>query len=49
MDIERKIIYWIKSAENDLEAADILFVNKKYLQMSFYCYLTIEKYLKVYH
>lgn len=49
MDIDRKVMYWIKSAESDFEASTALFNNASYLQMAFFCHLAVEKYLKAYH
>lgn len=49
MDIKEKVRYWLNSAESDLDASQALFNNKNYLQMSFFCHLTIEKSLKAYH
>lgn len=49
MNLNEKINYWIKSAESDLSAAELLFNNEKYLHMSFFCHLMVEKYLKAYH
>ena len=47
--IQKKIEYWIKSADSDLSASEALFNNGNYLQMSFFCHLVVEKYLKAYH
>ncbi|MBI5418224.1 HEPN domain-containing protein [Candidatus Poribacteria bacterium] len=49
MDTNQKIEYWIDNAKSDLEAAEILFNNNKFLQSLFYCHLTIEKILKAYY
>lgn len=43
MDKEKYIKYWIEGAESDLNSAEILINNKKYLHGLFFCHLTIEK------
>lgn len=49
MEIKGKIDYWINLAVDDLDSAEIMLKNKKYLQSGFYCHQTIEKILKAYY
>ncbi len=49
MEIKGIIDYWINLAEDDLDSAEIMLKNKKYLQSGFYCHQTIEKILKAYY
>jgi HEPN domain-containing protein len=46
--LEKKehISYWIEQAEDDWEAVDALYQNKKYLQALFFAHLVIEKLCK---
>jgi len=46
IDIDKQIKYWQAGAESDLETAEILIVNKKYVQGLFFCHLCIEKIIK---
>ncbi|MBI5746475.1 MAG: HEPN domain-containing protein [Nitrospirae bacterium] len=47
MATEQQIIeYWSMASKQDLEAAEILFENKKYHHALFFCHLSIEKTLK---
>ena len=47
MATEQQIIeYWSTASKQDLEAAEILFENKKYHHALFFCHLSIEKILK---
>lgn len=46
INIEKQIAYWISSAESDLDSAEILIANRKYLQGLFFCHLAIQKALK---
>ena len=46
MDIEKQVEYWIRTAEDDLDTADILISKNKVLQGLFFCHLTIEKSIK---
>ena len=46
INIKKQIDYWKNSAESDLETAEILISNKKYIQGLFFCHLCIEKILK---
>ncbi len=46
MDIRRQIEYWINTATDDLQTAELLIENKKILQGLFFCHLCIEKAIK---
>ena len=46
IDINKQIEYWIKSAEDDLEAVKYLVDNNKTLQAMFFCHLAVEKTIK---
>ncbi|MCK5057794.1 MAG: HEPN domain-containing protein [Candidatus Aminicenantes bacterium] len=46
MDIEKKIEYWKKSAEHDLDTAESLFKAKKFDWALFLGHLVLEKMLK---
>lgn len=46
MNLEKQIEYWKIGAESDIETAEILIENGKYLHGLFFCHLTIEKILK---
>ena len=46
MDKAKQLKYWIEGAESDINSAEILVSNKKYLHGLFFCHLTIEKTLK---
>ena len=46
MDINKQIEYWINSASEDLESAELLITNKKILHGLFLCHLCIEKSIK---
>lgn len=48
-DIEKQQSYWINSAIDDIETADILFEKKKYKESLFFCHLCIEKALKAHY
>lgn len=45
-DKEKQISYWIKTAIDDLESIEFLFVGKKYVQALFFAHLALEKILK---
>ncbi len=45
-NIEKQIDYWKSGADNDLETAEILIQNKKFVQGLFFCHLCIEKITK---
>src|SRR3989304_586241 len=46
LNIDKQIRYWISNADSDIETAEILIKNKKYLHGLFWCHLTIEKAIK---
>jgi len=46
MDTTRQIEYWINTATDDIQTAELLIENKKILQGLFFCHLCIEKTLK---
>ncbi|MCL1807731.1 MAG: HEPN domain-containing protein [Oscillospiraceae bacterium] len=41
-----KADYWFNLCDEDLEVAKVLLSANKYLQMGFFCHLTVEKALK---
>lgn len=45
-DIDKNIKYWIKSSEQDFQAAHQLAKSRHYPQCLFFCHLSIEKFLK---
>ena len=48
MEVQEHIDYWLKSAEHDLETAELLFENKHFDWCLFLGHLTIEKILKAF-
>lgn len=46
INIEKQIEYWKSGADNDLDTAEILIQNKKFVQGLFFCHLCIEKITK---
>jgi len=46
MDIKKQIEYWINTADDDLDTAELLINNKKILFGLFLCHLCIEKGIK---
>ena len=46
INIEKQIEYWKSGAVSDLETAEILIQNKKFVQGLFFCHLCIEKITK---
>jgi len=46
MNKQEHIEYWLKTADDDWEAALSLFESKKYIQSLFFAHLTLEKYCK---
>ena len=44
--IGKQIEYWINSAKSDLDTAEILIRESRYVQGLFFCHLVIEKALK---
>ena len=49
INLEKQIEQWKSSAFSDLETAEILIENGKFLHGLFFCHLTIEKSLKAYY
>ena len=45
-DKEKYINYWALSAKDDLDAVDVLFSGRKYLQALFFTHLSLEKVMK---
>lgn len=48
MNVEDHVTYWLDSAENDLGAAEQLFLSAKYDWCLFVSHLVVEKTLKAY-
>jgi HEPN domain-containing protein len=48
MNVEDHVNYWLKSADNDLSAAESLFLSAKYDWCLFIAHLVVEKTLKAY-
>lgn len=47
MNVKKQIQYWLKTAENDLETAQLIFdAGKNYHHCLFFCHLVLEKGLK---
>ena len=46
INVDKQIQYWVKGADSNLETAEILIANKKFLEGLFFCHLTIEKIIK---
>ncbi len=46
MDIKKQIEYWKNGAINDIDTAELLINNGKYLHGLFFCHLVIEKIIK---
>jgi len=46
INVKKQMAYWINSAETDLETAELLIQNNKYLPGLFFCHLVIEKAIK---
>ena len=46
MDVQQYIDYWRQSSQDDLEAAEALFNNRKFSQALFFTHLSVEKILK---
>jgi len=44
--MNKKVVYWLDLADDDLGAAKALLKSKHYLHMGFFCHLVIEKSLK---
>jgi HEPN domain-containing protein len=45
-DKQKHANYWAATAKDDLDAVDVLFLGKKYLQSLFFTHLSLEKMLK---
>ena len=45
-NIGKQIEYWINSAKSDLDTAELLIRESRYVHGLFFCHLTIEKALK---
>ena len=48
INTDKQIEYWIEGAKNDLDAAELLIKNEKYLHGLFFCHLAIEKATKAF-
>jgi len=46
INVNKQMEYWINSTEIDLETAELLIQNNKYLPGLFFCHLVIEKAIK---
>lgn len=46
IDFEKQIVYWIRSAVDDLETAKIPIEKNRLLHGLFFCHLVIEKAIK---
>lgn len=46
LSVEKQIEYWKSGAESNMETAEILIKNNKYVEGLFFCHLSIEKMLK---
>jgi HEPN domain-containing protein len=46
IDFNKQIEYWLTGAINDIDTAEILIANKKFVHGLFFCHLSIEKILK---
>jgi HEPN domain-containing protein len=46
MDVNKQIDYWITTADDDLNSAELLVNGGKYLHGLFFCHLCIEKAIK---
>lgn len=46
INIKKQINYWITASENDIDTAELLINNNKYLNGLFFCHLVIEKAIK---
>ena len=43
---KKQIKYWMQGADSDIDTAEILIKNNKFLHGLFFCHLTIEKIIK---
>lgn len=48
LNVNKQIEYWIEGAKNDLDAAELLIKNGKFLHGLFFCHLAIEKAIKAF-
>ncbi len=48
INTNKQIEYWIEGAKNDLDAAELLIKNGKFLHGLFFCHLAIEKAIKAF-
>lgn len=46
LNVPKQIEYWQNGAVDDIETANILIDNKKYIHGLFFCHLSIEKIIK---
>ena len=46
LNIGKQIEYWINSAKSDLDTAELLIRESRYIHGLFFCHLAIEKALK---
>ncbi|KAA6334124.1 hypothetical protein EZS27_017534 [termite gut metagenome] len=46
--METKVKYWIDLSDYDMETAEVMLQNKRYLYVGFMCHQTIEKAFKAY-
>jgi HEPN domain-containing protein len=49
IDIQKQIVYWIESADDDILTADLLIREKRVLHGLFFCHLVIEKAIKAHY
>ena len=46
MNVKKQIDYWIRTSTDDLETAELLISNSRFLHGLFLCHLCIEKAIK---
>lgn len=49
IDIQKQIVYWIESADDDILTADLLIREKRVLHGLFFCHLVNEKAIKAHY
>ncbi|HPO63713.1 MAG TPA: HEPN domain-containing protein [Candidatus Kapabacteria bacterium] len=49
INIQKQIDYWEKNADEDIQTAEILINQKRFLHGMFFCHLSIEKILKAHY
>ena len=49
MPRDDKVNYWVSIAEYDLETAEVMLVNNRFLYVGFMCQQAVEKMLKAYY